>query len=204
MENHLTTYRTFQQRLIKLQQSAVQWGLNYKHVLERVARKLGMLAEHGTLMFNSESEMSVLMDGLIYEEQVQQRQVVAAFLAGYTCRDEIDRRLAEAMRTARFGLYRIETVGAERAEIKLKALVAEATDTTLTNIGLAQTAKPGFILALRVLCLPELSMASGVFSPFAAGKEQRLVREWRKKQGLERYAHFFRLSRKEGIQTVFE
>ena len=47
-------------------------------------------------------------------------------------------------------------------------------------------------------------MASGVLFPFAAGKEQRLVREWRNKQGLERYAHFFKLSRKEGIQIVFE
>jgi len=206
MEHQLATYRTFQQRLIELQQAAVQWGLNHKPVVERAARKLGMLAEHGTLtlMFDDESEMSVLMDGLIYEEQVQQRQVVAAFLAGYTCRDEIDRRLAEAMRTARFGLYRIETIIAERAEIELKALVAETTDTTLINVGLAKTAKPGFILALRVLRLPEFSMASGVLFPFAPGKERRLVHEWRKKQGLERYAHLFRLSRKERIQTVFE
>ncbi len=119
-----------------------------------------MLAEHGTLtlMFDDESEMSVLMDGLIYEEQVQQRKVVAAFLAGYPCRDEIDRRLAEAMCAARFGLYRIETIVAERAEIELKALVAETTDTTLINVGLAKTAKPGLILALRVLRLPEFSM----------------------------------------------
>jgi hypothetical protein len=47
-------------------------------------------------------------------------------------------------------------------------------------------------------------MASGVLFPFAPGKEQRLVRAWRKKQGFERYAHFFKLSRKEGIQTVFQ
>ena len=63
-----------------------------------------MLAEHGTLMFNGGSEMSILMDGLIYEEQVQQRKIGASFLAGYICRDEIDRRLAEAMRTARLGV----------------------------------------------------------------------------------------------------
>ena len=204
MEPPLATYRTFQQRLIELQQAAVRWGLNHRPVVERAARKLGMLAEHGTLRFEDESAMSVLMDGLIYEAQVQQRKVVAAFLAGYTCRDEIDHRLAAAMRTARFGLYRIETLVAERAEIELKALVVETTDTTLLNVGLAKTAKPGFILALRVLHLPEFSMASGVLFPFAAGKEPRLVHEWRKQQGLERYAHFFRLSRKEGIQTVFE
>jgi hypothetical protein len=204
MKSHLETYQTFQPRLLELQQAAVQWGLAHKSVFERAARKLGMLAEHGTLVFDDESEMTVLMDGLIYEEQVQQRRVVAAFLAGYTCRDEIDRRLAEAMRTARFGLYRIETTVAERAEIQLKALVAESTDTTLLNIALAKTAKPGFILALRALRLPEFSMASGVLFPFAADKEQRLMREWRKKQGLERYVHMFRLSRKEGIQTAFQ
>jgi hypothetical protein len=73
--------------------------------------------------------MDVLMDGLIYEEQVQQRKVVAAFLAGYPCRDVIDRQLVAAMRIARFGLYRIEAIIAERAEIELKALVAETTDT---------------------------------------------------------------------------
>lgn len=204
MNPPLVTYRTFQQRLIELQQAAVRWGLQHQPVFERAARKLGMLAGPGTLKFDAESEMDVLMDGLIYEEQVQQRQVVAAFLVGYSCRDELDRHLVAAMHTARFGLYRIETIIAARAEIELKALVAEATDTTLINVGLAKTAKPGAILALRVLRLPEFSMASGVLFPFAAGKEQRLVREWRKKQGFERYAYFFKLSRKEGIQIVFE
>lgn len=204
MEPPWVTYRTFQQRLIELQQAAVRWGLQHQPVFERAARKLGMLAGPGTLRFDGESEMDVLMDGLIYEEQVQQRKVVAAFLAGYPCRDEMDRQLVAAMRTARFGLYRIETILAERAEIELKALVAEATDTTLINVGLAKTAKPGAILALRVLRLPEFSMASGVLFPFAVGQEQRLVREWRKKQGFERYAHFFKLSRKEGIQIAFE
>ena len=142
MEPPLVTYRTFQQRLIELQQAAVRWGLQHQPVFERAARKLGMLAGPGTLKFDGESEMDVLMDGLIYEEQVQQRKVVAAFLAGYPCRDEIDRQLVAAMRTARFGLYRIETILAERAEIELNALVAEATDTTLINVGLAKTAKP--------------------------------------------------------------
>ncbi len=204
MENHLASYRTFQQRLIELQQAAVNWGLDHQPEFRRAARKLGMLAEDSTLLFDDESEMSILMDGFIYEEHIQQHKVVAAFLSGYTCQDEIDRLLTDAMRKAKFGLYRIEAIARERAEIELKALITEVTDATLINVGLSQTAKPGLILALRALRLPEFSMASGVFFPFAAGKEQRLMREWRKKQGLERYAHLFRLSRKEGVQTVFE
>ena len=87
MTNHLAIYQTFRQRLIELHQAAVEWGLDHQQEFRRVARKLGMLAEDNTLIFADESEMSILMDGLLYEEKIQQRNVVAAFLAGYVCRD---------------------------------------------------------------------------------------------------------------------
>jgi hypothetical protein len=62
------------------------------------------------------------------------------------------------------------------------ALAMEAVDTTtLLNVGFAETTKPGFIIALRVLFLPEFLMARGVIFPFATDKEQRLLREWWKK-----------------------
>ncbi len=75
MTNHLATYQTFRQRLIKLHQAAVEWGLDHQQEFHRVARKLGMLYEDGTLIFDDESEMSILMDGLLYEEKIQQREV---------------------------------------------------------------------------------------------------------------------------------
>jgi hypothetical protein len=75
MTNHLATYQTFRQRLIELHQAAVEWGLNHQPVFARAARKLGMLAEDSTLIFADESEMSILMDGLLYEEKIQQRKM---------------------------------------------------------------------------------------------------------------------------------
>jgi hypothetical protein len=147
--------------------------------------------------------MSILMDGFIYEAQIQQQRVIVAFLAQYVCRDEIDQALIHAMRKAQFGLYRIEAITTEYSEIQLKALVAEVDDATLTNFALAETAQPGMIIALRLLRLPDFTMGSGVFLPFVAVKEKRIVREWWKQQGLERYAHFFRLSRKEPIHADF-
>jgi len=77
-------------------------------------------------------------------------------------------------------------------------------DTTLLNVGLAEPVKPGFIIAFRVLFLPEFSMARGVIFLFASGKEQRLMRSWWKKEGLERYSHFFRMSRKETFQAILD
>lgn len=203
MQQHLITYKTYQQRIVELHTQAVDWGMNYKQVFQRAARKLGMLGGENQFVFSHDSEMDILMDGLLYEEKVEQRKVIVGFLAGYTCKDEIDRQLARAMRNTQLGLYRIETVDAERAKIALTALLPEMMDTTMVNINLAKTAKAKAILALRILDLPEFSICSGVMFPFQPGKEQRLIREWWKKQGLERYAHFFKLSKKEEITTIF-
>jgi hypothetical protein len=70
-------------------------------------------------------------------------------------------------------------------------------DTLFAKVGLGQ------VLAMRLLRLPDITIATGVFFPFEAGRAQRVVREWRKQPGLERYANLFRLSRKEPITAVF-
>ena|GEM_PF-3931700 len=64
-------------------------------------------------------------------------------------------------------LFCIEPITLQCAEIKLKAVAGEAVNTKR----FAETAKPGFIIALRVLFFFEFSLASGVIFAFAAGKE---------------------------------
>jgi hypothetical protein len=51
------------------------------------------------------------------------------------------------------------------------ALAVKAVATMLLNDGFAETTKPGFIIVLRVLFLPEFLMARGVIFPFATDKE---------------------------------
>jgi len=47
MENYKEIYRIYQDHLIKLQQAAVDFGLDHRPSLERIARKLGMLGMLG-------------------------------------------------------------------------------------------------------------------------------------------------------------
>jgi hypothetical protein len=203
MSDQVKLYRSYGERLLNLQQGAVDWGMDHKRELLRTAKKLGMLGANDTLIFDSDSELSILMDGLIYETRVEQQKIVAAFLKQYICKDDIDQQLADAMRQAQFGLYRIEAITSDHAAIQLKALVAGIADTTITNVALSESARTGMVIASRILRLPALSIASGVFFAFESAREQRVVREWWKFQGLERYAHIFRLSLKEPIQTAF-
>ena len=203
MGAHLAEYETYRQHLTKLQQAAVDWGMNHKHEFLRAAKKFGMLGAKDTLVFDDESELSILMDGFIYETVIGQQTITSAFLNQYSIQNSIDRQSADAMRHARFGLFRIETITSSRAEIQLKALVPGISDATLTNVALSKTGHAGLIIACRVLRLPELSTTSGVIFPFKPVREQRIVREWQKQQGLQRYAHIFRLSRNEPITTLF-
>ena len=202
MENYTDTYRNYQERLIALQQAAVDYGIAHRPALERIARKLGMLGADGTLIFDDEEDMPILMDGLIYETEMHQKTTVAAFLKQHTPSDDIDRLLMQGMLKARFGLYRVVWTVPERAETRLQSLIGEAPDTTLVNIHFSESAQSGLIVAMRILPLPEFSICSSVFFPFAAGKELRLQREWRKKQGIDRYVHLFKLSQKESIRGV--
>jgi hypothetical protein len=189
MEHHLAKYQTYGQRLVKLQQAAVEWGLDHQREFYRTARKLRMLGANDTLMVDDDSELSILMEALVYETCVDQRKVIAAFSAQYPCDDDIDRQLAVATREAQLGLYQIEAIRKEEAQIALKALVAEATDSSLTNVALAASGCPGQVLAMRLLRLPDITIATGVFFPFEAGRAQRVVREWRKQPGLDEHEH---------------
>lgn len=202
MKNHLDTYRTYQDHLIRLQQAAVNYGLDHRPELERTARKLGMLGMDGSLIFDDEEDMPIFMDALIYETMKHQQTTVSTFLKTYIPSNDIDRQLIEGMLKARFGLYRVLWTMPERAEIRLQSLIGEAVDITLINIHFSESAKSGLIVALRMLPLPEFSICSSVFFPFSAGKELRLQREWHKKKDIDRYAHMYKLSRNESLRAL--
>ena len=202
MENYKDTYRIYQDHLIKLQQAAVNYGLDRRPSLERIARKLGMLGQDGSLIFDDEEDMPVFMDGLIYETERHQQTTISAFLLTHPPGDDIDRVLSQGMRKARFGLYRVLWTQPERGETRLQSLAGGTVDTTLINIHFSESAIPGLIVAMRILPLPEFSICSSVFFPFAAGKELRMQREWHKKTGIDRYAHMYKLSQKESIRAL--
>ncbi len=188
-----------------MQQSAVEWGTAHKKEFLRTAEKLGFIGEDGqTLIFGDDSELSILMDCLLYEQKIDQRRVITAFLAQYSCTDQTQRLLSHVMQKVHFGLYSIQETDPAMGEIKLKALVApESVDTTLVNVFMAETATPGLIIAAHILTLPEFSIYTGICFVFVAEHEKRVVREWWKKSGLDRFANMYRLSKKEAIKTEF-
>lgn len=205
MEDYLKAYDLLHQAGKKLQNAAAK--LCTDHHIDatlRTARLLDMLAsDQKTFIFDKESDIDILMDCLIYEQKIGQGNGMAAFLASYACVDETERLLAYALPKAKLGLYRVHDTQPERGELTLKALVADAKDTTLINRYFAYTAKTGLILATHIVQLPDFSVSTGALFLFPPKQEKRVVGEWWKKQGIDRYAHVFKLSRKIGIRVEY-
>lgn len=189
-------YETYRQGMTEIHMSAVGWAMKQGNLLEKVGRKLGMVAPDGTFIFEAEEDTHHLSDAMLYETSIGGLKTISAFFKENPPSGELETHLKVAMAKARFGLYRVESSNPENAETRLRGLVAEVPDLTLVNVALSETATPGLVLATRILPLPEMSISTGAYFPFEHAKEKRLIHDWWSKQGLDRYALFHKLYRR--------
>ncbi|HNQ22813.1 MAG TPA: SEC-C domain-containing protein [Phycisphaerae bacterium] len=130
-----------------------------KDTLTQCARKLGLLV-HDTLVFDSEEEMSVLMDYCIYDGWVGQHNAVTRFLAKQPYAAGTDQALLlDGMSRARYSLFQVESV-AEGVGINCRD-VLRGDGGTIVDEGLGNTASHAVVFAGRLVVLPELGMTTG-------------------------------------------
>jgi hypothetical protein len=138
--------------------------------LVKVARRLGFDVEDGTLHLENEAEANVLFDYLLHDH----REIGT----GRRGRSAFEQLLSDAERRgvsgdellvlrahcdARFGIYLVDRavpdVGAEMTDILRKVSFL------LVDVGLAATAQPGTLFAMRVVSVDGLHMTSGAALP---------------------------------------
>jgi len=192
-------YKIYRQSLFEMQTRAAEWAMKQGNLFERVGRKLRMVAPDGTFIFEGMEDIDLICDAMLYETTIGGIKTISAYFKENPPLNDLEIEILPAMTKARFGLYRVESTNPINAEIRLRGLVAEAQDITLSNLALSETASPGIVLATRILSLPDLNMSTGAGLPFDASQEKRLVREWWSKQGLERIALFLKRHRRSGI-----
>lgn len=189
-------YETYRQSMTAIHMKAVSWAMKKGNLLQKVGRKLGMVASDGTFLFEDEEDTHYLSDAMLYESTVDGVRTISTFFKEHPPKDGMESEVRDAMSKACFGLFRVESANPEYGEVALRGLVAEVPDLILNNLALSETATPGLILATRVLPLPGLNISTGAYFPFEPEKEKRLVRDWWSKQGLERFALFIKLYRR--------
>ncbi len=135
-----------------------------KTAIRECAKKLGLL-EGKTLVLDSEHELSVLFDYCLYTHRRGNKTVIDRYLAQAppAVLSEEDMRLLNAMSNAYYSLFVVDAVQTDKG-VTLHDLLRDKTF-FLMDTGFGQSARPGLMLAGRVLPLADFAMSSGAFIP---------------------------------------
>ncbi|MHB8899693.1 MAG: SEC-C metal-binding domain-containing protein [Thermoguttaceae bacterium] len=153
----------------KLNQKLVE-GIS-DDVIPEGGKRLGIL-QRGALVFNTEDECSVLMDYCLYDVRRKGRNAVEQYLVDRAPAPDTDKMAClRAMQQSRYTLLGVESV--------LPGLGVAAGDLfsnetlLIVDMGLSKTAKPGLVLASRLLFFEDFAMLSGAALPIGILSEKK-------------------------------
>ncbi len=175
------------------------------------AKTLGIEIKGRTIIFDDESDVSVLMNYLIYEHRIRGERVIEWY------RDQVggempeERVLLDAMASAKSSLYQVGASEPYRALVHLFDVINEGVVMEVTDINFSQTLWPGALIFLESIELEAFTMTSGIAFPFLSETKEDLLRSWsnpkRSTRGLSlsarRYVTFFQLSKESGAEIRY-
>ena len=126
-------------------------------------KRLGVL-RRGILVFDSEEEMAVLMDYVLHEVRENGCNTIEKYLLQSQSDPETDEMLVlRAMQHAVYSLFEVESV-TPGLGVRVRDLLS-GDSALVADLGMSASAKVGFILAARLLALPEFCIFSGASIP---------------------------------------
>jgi hypothetical protein len=165
------------------------------------------LGRKGQLILDSEDDLSVLMDFALFEIRHRDgKNSIEQYAETKGGANSIERELLTAMVQAQTGLYKVRQVLPDKQQIVLENIIASEAPTVLTDINFSQTMVAGLCIFFRPISLSKFTMTSGIAFVFPSEMEQELETDWKRleiKGNAERYARFFRKSKRSGIETMY-
>ncbi len=152
-----------------------------RDALQEGGRKLGILQD-GTFVFGNEDDTSVLMDYCLYHVRRNGRTAVEQYCCDHPPLAGTDEAAClRAMQNAIYSLFRVDA-----AEPGVGLAVTDmATDEQylLVDMGLSETAKPGFVFLSRLLLFDEFAATGGAAIPLGQLPPEELTKfsaEWKR------------------------
>lgn len=177
-----------------------------KTILDKAATML-RLGQNRQMVLDSEDDLSVLMDFVLYEiRQKDGKNSIERYAEEKGGANAIERELLRAMVKAKTEIFKVNQVLREKRQIMLENVIIPESPIILTDINLSQTMKDGFVVFFRPVRTTKFAMTSGIAFVFPVELEQELIARWRRlewKGSAERYAWFFRKSKQSGFETMY-
>ena len=165
-------------------------------------------------VYDSEDDLSVLMDYALYEYRVKGKNAVERYQEEIGGETQIERELLAAMVASSTSLFEVESVSTSTCIMRLSDLANEGRTINLMDINFSQRVTPDWLLFIRPITLENFSMTSGIAFIFPRHLKEELLKRWHRSQSrrrrlaqsvsARRYATFFRLSKIKGIEVRYE
>ncbi len=212
------TYTRYREASKALVEKVMEASMD-RNAIDRAGRELGIMSPEGVLMFDSEEDMTVLMDYTLHECRYKGKnaferyheQVDGDSGAGCAAIDDLEREILAARVASSTSLFSTASVSPETNSLQLEDLVQEGRIITLVDINLSHSLTQPVILFLRSITFEAgWSASSGVSFSYPLKLERELLRVWRVRgRGLRehasarRFAALFRLSKTKGYETLY-
>lgn len=201
----LKEYQRYRKSGRQLHQKIIDACLG-KTTLEKAVSMLG-LGQKSQLIFDSEDDMSVLMDFALHEIHLEDGiNSIERYAKEKGGANAIERELLAAMAKAKTGLFGVDQILRDKHQITLVNLISPDVPTILTDINFSQTMSSGLVIFFRPLRVTKYTMTSGIAFVFPGELAQELITQWNQlesKGSAERYAWFFKQSKQTGFKTMY-
>lgn len=202
-------YKQYRRASMKLNNKIIESA--DKELFGKSAALLNML-EDNTIVFEEDYEQDVLMDFIINEHINGCKSTAEAFLQSKSLENDMERYILNALISSYTSLFKVESILRDEKVTILNDILNEKDEIKLIDINLSETAYPGMLLFMRIMPFETFNMTSGLSFPFPAGREDYLLRRYRRikrkyktqDEATARFAAFFELSRTDRLNVNYK
>ncbi len=182
-----------------------------RDVLMGSARLLDIVRED-TLIFGSKDETNILMDFVLNEYQVNNKNAIEIYRGKVGWQNEIEKDILDALLSSHTSLFKVISVSKAENMLLLNDLLNKSDNIKLIDIALSETAIPGLLLFIRLVPFRDFNMTSGVSLIFPGHLKRYLLRRCKKlsrkvksdRDSMKRFVSFYELSKTDGIEVRYE
>ncbi|KAF0249023.1 MAG: hypothetical protein FD167_1572 [bacterium] len=183
-----------------------------KNALGNSGKMLGLVQGERTLVFESENEMSYLMDFAINEYREDGKTAVEKYRDTIGGENEVEKEILEAACSSYTTLFKIDSISKEKNTLIIDDLFYVKGKIELTDIGFSQSATPELLLFTRIFPFKTFNMTSGISFIFARKSEDNIIKKYKKlykrinleNKQTKRFIAFFKLNRADGLTVKLQ
>lgn len=200
-------YKTYREVGMELNYKIVTSCLK-REALMKSARLLG-IARGDTLIFDSDEEMSILMDFALNEYRKDNKNTIEIYREKTGWQNETEKDILDALLSSYTSLFKITSISEAENTLLLNDILNKKGNIELIDIALSETATPELLLFIRLVPVKDFNMTSGIVFAFPGDSKEYLFMKYRElskkvksdSETARRFISFFRLSKTDGIEV---